>query len=192
MGLTKSASQVHTAGMSIAKLSTKQILKNNQSRSAPGRLRNMKVLLHNIRSMHNVGAAFRCSDAFGVGELLLSGFTPTPPRPEISKTAIGAEEFVQWRQITNLSRELGHLKNNGYTLIGFEQTTGSIELPDYTPPQDKNICLTFGNEVTGLDEQMFPIIDTFVEIPQYGHKHSLNVSVAVGVALYAMLQKFWT
>lgn len=177
--------------MPTEKLSTKQILEHNQSRQAPARLRNMKVLLHNVRSMHNVGAAFRCADAFGIGELLLSGFTPTPPRPEISKTAIGAEAFVPWRQITRLRDELNDLRNSGYIFVGFEQTTDSIDLPDYHPPKGKNLCLIFGNEVTGLDEDMFPAIDTFVEIPQYGHKHSLNVSVTVGVALYAMLQKFW-
>lgn len=178
--------------MSIKKLTAKEILKYNQSRSAPIRLRDLKVLLHDVRSMHNVGAAFRCADAFGVGELLLSGFTPAPPRPEISKTAIGAEKFVQWSRITDFPTELNQLKNSGYVFAGLEQTSGSVNLPDYQPPSDKNICFVFGNEVTGLDEKIFPFIDTFVEIPQYGHKHSLNVSVTVGIALYAMLQKFWT
>ena len=79
----------------------------------------------------------------------------------------------------------------GYILVGLEQTTESVLLPDYCPPADTNICLVFGNEVTGIDEQILPFIDDFVEIPQYGHKHSLNVSVAVGVTLYAFLEKFW-
>lgn len=178
--------------MVAEKLTTKEILKSNLSRSAPRHIQNLKVLLHDVRSMHNVGAAFRCADAFGIGELLLSGFTPVPPRPEISKTAIGAEKFVQWNQITDSRNELKQMKDEGFIFLGLEQTTRSIKLPDYQPPQDKHICLVFGNEVTGLDEDVFPLIDTFVEIPQYGHKHSLNVSVTVGIALYAMLQKFWT
>jgi tRNA G18 (ribose-2'-O)-methylase SpoU len=141
--------------------------------------------------MHNVGAAFRCADAFGVGELLLSGFTPVPPRPEISKTAIGAEEFVPWNQIKSFHDYCHRLKEKGYLFIGLEQTSDSVDFPEFQPPSRKNICLVFGNEVTGLDDDILPLIDTFVEIPQYGHKHSLNVSVTVGIALYALLQKFW-
>ena len=77
-------------------------------------------------------------------------------------------------------------------VIGLEQTTDSIDLPNFTPPECKKICLVFGNEVTGISEEVIPLIDTFVEIPQYGHKHSLNVSVTVGITLYAMLDKFWS
>lgn len=178
--------------MSVQKLTTKEILTSNLSRTAPAGLHDMKLMLHDVRSMHNVGAAFRCSDAFGIGELLLSGFTPVPPRPEITKTAIGAEEYVAWKQVASPIQNIKRLKKQGYILIGLEQTSDSIELPDYQPSVNKSICLVFGNEVTGLDEDIFPHIDSFVEIPQYGHKHSLNVSVTVGVALYAMLQKFWT
>jgi tRNA G18 (ribose-2'-O)-methylase SpoU len=175
----------------MEKLSTKEILKQNLDRTVPAGLGDLKILLHNVRSMHNVGAAFRSADAFGINEILISGFTPTPPRPEITKTAIGAEKHVDWQQINELQEELGELKKSGYLLVGLEQTTESVALPDYEPPSDKKICLVFGNEVTGVDDELLPLIEDFVEIPQFGHKHSLNVSVTVGVALYAFLQKFW-
>lgn len=175
----------------MPKLSTKEILRQNMERSSPGRLSDLKILLHNVRSMHNVGAAFRSADAFGIDNILISGFTPYPPRPEISKTAIGAEKHVDWQKVDDLETNLLELKNSGYQLVGLEQTTNSILLPNYELPSNKKICLVFGNEVTGIDEEMLPFIDDFVEIPQYGHKHSLNVSVTVGVALYAFLEKYW-
>lgn len=177
--------------MLMQKLSTKEILQQNLSRSTPERLSGFKILLHNVRSMHNVGAAFRSADAFGISEILISGFTPHPPRPEISKTAIGAEKHVEWSKINNIQEELPKIKDNAYRIVGLEQTTNSILLPDYKVPEDQNICLVFGNEVTGVDEDILPFIDDFIEIPQYGHKHSLNVSVTVGVALYAFLEKYW-
>lgn len=177
----------------MPKLSTKEILKKNLERTTPGKLGNVKILLHNVRSMHNVGAAFRSADAFGIDGILISGFTPHPPRPEISKTAIGAEKHVEWKKIEddNLESHLKRLRQSGYRFIALEQTTDSTLLPDYILPKDQSICLIFGNEVTGVDEELLPIVDDFVEIPQYGHKHSLNVSVTVGVALYAFLAKYW-
>jgi tRNA G18 (ribose-2'-O)-methylase SpoU len=175
----------------MEKLSTKEILEQNLDRSTPGKLGEVKILLHNVRSMHNVGAAFRSADAFGIDEILLSGFSPHPPRPEISKTAIGAEKHMKWQKLENLQSDLTALKGNGYRLLALEQMTESKLLPDYTPPADEKICLVFGNEVTGVDEEILPLIDDFVEIPQYGHKHSLNVSVTVGVALYGLLEKYW-
>lgn len=175
----------------MEKRSTKEILKQNLNRSVPNGVDNMMVLLHNVRSMHNVGAAFRSADAFGISSLLLSGYTPTPPRPEISKTAIGAEKHVPWEGIKNPKEKIEGLKNNGYKVVALEQTSNSMLLPDFELPTDTKICLVFGNEVTGIDDDLLPLIDDFVEVPQYGHKHSLNVSVTVGVALYAFLVKFW-
>lgn len=175
----------------MQKLSTKEILEQNLDRSVPGKLGNLKIMLHNVRSMHNVGAAFRSADAFGIDEILISGFTPHPPRPEITKTAIGAEKYVKWQKIESIEQILQHLKKDDYKIVGLEQMTDSVLIPDYPVPKDQKICLIFGNEVTGVDEEIIPMIDDFVEIPQYGHKHSLNVSVTVGVALYAFLAKFW-
>lgn len=145
--------------------------------------------MHNIRSLHNVGSAFRSCDAFGVNELWLSGYTPIPPRPEITKTAIGAEEHVSWKQVQSPADAITDLKKNGYTLIGLEQTDSSILLNEFVPESDK-ICLVAGNEVTGIDEELLRHIDIFVEIPQFGMKHSINVSVASGIALYSFMDKF--
>lgn len=177
--------------MTPRKLSTKEILQKNQSRSAPAGMKKLNVLLHNVRSMHNVGAAFRSADAFGISEILISGFTPAPPRPEISKTAIGAEKFVEWKQFEDTEFLFEQLRDGGFHIIGIEQTDHSVHLPDYELPSQKDICLVFGNEVTGLDEEIMPYVDEFVDIPQFGNKHSLNVSVAVGVTLYGFLQKYW-
>ena len=138
--------------------------------------------------MHNVGAAFRSADAFGIKELWFSGFTPTPPRPEISKTAIGAEEHVLWKQIENEEKAISELKELNYTLLGLEQTDQSIMIQNYQITE-KPICLVLGNEVTGIDPKLLPYLDNSIEIPQFGMKHSLNVSVAAGVALYAFLSK---
>lgn len=178
------------SGDIMNKLSTREILDRNLSRTVPGDLDKLKIVLHNVRSMHNVGAAFRSSDAFGIDEILLSGFTPTPPRAEISKTAIGAEKHVQWREVNAPIETFSRLKEEDYRIVGLEQTEESILLPDYRLPAGNRICLVFGNEVTGLDDEILPHIDDFVEIPQYGHKHSLNVSVTVGVALYGFLVKY--
>lgn len=150
----------------------------------------LKILLHNIRSMHNVGAVFRSSDAFGVSEILISGYTPCPPRPEITKTAIGAEEFVNWSYHEDEVQLITKLKESSYRIIGLEQTDNSSMLTGYEVSDQASYCLVMGNEVTGIDEKLIPLIDDFVEIPQFGHKHSLNVSVAAGVVLYAFLDKF--
>lgn len=175
----------------MQKLSTKEILEQNLERTIPGRLNKLKILLHNVRSMHNVGAVFRSADAFGIKEILLSGYTPTPPRPEIAKTAIGAQKHVDWQQIEHPQEHIKSLKQQSYRLVGMEQMTDSVLLPNFQISEEQDICLVFGNEVTGLDEDIISSIDDFVEIPQYGHKHSLNVSVSVGVTLYGFLVKYW-
>jgi tRNA G18 (ribose-2'-O)-methylase SpoU len=175
--------------MSSKKRSTKEILKQNLDRSAPDRMQKLIVFMHDIRSLHNVGAVFRNTDAFGINKLILSGVTPTPPRPEITKTAIGAEKHVNWQTTYEPVNMLEELQKT-HAIIGIEQTDTSLLLPDFEIP-DRPLCLVFGNEVTGIDELLLPLIDSFVEIPQYGHKHSLNVSVATGVVLYGFLEKYW-
>ncbi|PKD44794.1 RNA methyltransferase [Rhodohalobacter barkolensis] len=172
----------------MKKLSTKEILQQNLNRTSPLK-KDFILWLHDIRSLHNVGAAFRSADAFGIRELWLSGFSPVPPRPEITKTAIGAEENVNWKQIQSIPEAVQQLKSDGYTIVGLEQTTTSKLLHQYKLPS-KKICLVLGNEVTGIGDDLIPHLDASVEIPQFGMKHSLNVSVAGGVALYAFFEKF--
>lgn len=175
----------------VKKLTTKEILEENLSRIAPQKLSSIKILVHNIRSLHNVGSIFRSADAFGISEIILSGYSATPPRPEINKTAIGAEEFVDWRYFETATEALNGLKDEGYYIIGLEQTKESTPLPALDAKAREKICIVLGNEVTGIDEDILSLIDEFVAIPQYGHKHSLNVSVAAGVILYSMLEKLW-
>jgi len=172
------------------KLSTKEILEENLAQDPPNGMEKVKVILHNIRSMHNVGSVFRSSDAFGISEIILSGYTPTPPRDEITKTAIGAEKFVDWRFADDILIEIESLKSIGYLMLGLEQTDSSVSMLDLKLSESNPVCLIMGNEVTGIDNLLIPNVDHFVSIPQYGHKHSLNVSVATGVTLYALLQKY--
>ena len=171
------------------KKTTRQILESNRERNSP--LRSEFILCaHNIRSMYNVGSLFRSADAFDIHELWLSGITPNPPRPEISKTALGAEETVTWRYIEELDKSIGELKSQGFTICGLEQTFGSISINSYKPESSK-ICLILGNEVTGIDDEIISLIDHFLEIPQFGEKHSLNVSVAAGIGIYAFFDKLY-
>lgn len=168
------------------KLSTKSIYERNQARIAPVGFENTKIWLHDIRSMHNVGSVFRSSDAFGVSEIILSGYSPCPPRPEISKTALGADEFVKWSFHSEIVSVIKDLKSDGYLMVGLEQTSSSIPIHSIDITSTTKVCIIPGNEISGLDDALLPHIDVFVEIPQYGRKHSLNVSVALGVALYAL------
>lgn len=175
----------------IRKLTTKEIYHNNQLRSVPDGFNQMRVIMHNIRSMHNIGSVFRSADAFGISELILTGYTPHPPRPEISKTAIGAEKTVLWRHFPSFLTVWKVLKEQNYTFIGIEQTSASKSLIDYQLNTTNPICLVFGNEVTGIDNDIIEFIDEFLEIPQFGEKHSLNVSVTAGIVLYSFLEKYF-
>jgi len=177
--------------MDIQKLTAKQILHDNINRKPPIGLSNLKLWIHNIRSMYNVGSIFRSADAFGISEIILSGYSPAPPRKDTTKTAIGAEEFVNWQQFDSARKVMAYLRSDGYEIAGLEQTNESVPLPDFDVANNKKLCVVLGNEVTGIDEALLPLIDTFISIPQYGHKHSLNVSVAAGVMLYAFLEKWW-
>ena len=172
----------------MKKLSTESILSRNLSRNAPFEKSPFNLILHNIRSKHNVGSAFRSADAFGVNKIILSGYTPTPPDPEISKTAIGAEEFMQWEYYKTVDEILENYPRQQFHYVGIEQMEQSIELQHYQKPLQA-INVVFGNEVCGIDEAFIPNIHDFVEIPQFGHKHSLNISVALGVVLYAFVAK---
>lgn len=169
------------------KKTTREILADNRSRHSPLQS-NFILLAHNIRSLYNMGSIFRSADAFGIHALWISGFTPHPPRAEISKTALGAEQSVNWKIISNTSSSIQSLKEIGYTIYGLEQTSVSEMLTQHQTSAQK-VCLILGNEVTGIDSKLIPLVDCFIEIPQFGEKHSLNVSVAAGIALYAFLEK---
>ena len=142
------------------------------------------VVLDNVRSMHNVGAVFRTADAFIVNKIVLCGITPQPPHREIHKAALGATESVDWIYDKNISAALQNLKNENYKIIGIEQTSTSEIMTDYAINKGEKYALVLGNEVDGLSDEALPLYDTFLEIPQLGTKHSLNVSVCGGIVMW--------
>jgi tRNA G18 (ribose-2'-O)-methylase SpoU len=144
------------------------------------------VVLDNVRSMHNVGAVLRTSDAFNVERVYLCGITPRPPHREIRKTAIGAEESVDWRYAENAVELVQQLKKEGYSIHVLEQAEGSIALPDFQNKASEKKALILGHEIEGVNQAILDMADIALEIPQYGTKHSLNVSVAAGIAMYAL------
>lgn len=144
--------------------------------------RKIRFLGHNIRSLWNVGSFFRTCDAMKVERIYLTGYTGVPPRKEISKVAIGAEEFVKWEQHVEPMKVLKDLKKKGWSLVALEITKTAIDLNDYEPA-DK-VCLIVGHELTGVPEDILALCDETVEIAMLGKKESLNVAVASGIALH--------
>jgi len=142
------------------------------------------VVLDNIRSMHNVGATFRTADAFLVQKIILCGITPQPPHREIHKAALGATESVDWKYENDIITVINELKADGFEVIGIEQTTDSKMITDFTIDQSKKYAVILGNEVEGISDEALPHIDSFIEIPQLGTKHSLNVSVCGGIVMW--------
>lgn len=148
------------------------------------------IVLDNIRSLHNIGSVFRTADAFAVQKIYLCGITAQPPHREIQKTALGATESVDWEYAEDCLDVLAELKKEQFALIGVEQVVGSQNLNDVSfNPDIDNVALVFGNEVRGVSQQVLNACETYIEIPQYGTKHSLNVSVSVGVVLWELLRK---
>lgn len=142
------------------------------------------VVLDNVRSMHNVGAIFRTADAFLIEKVVLCGITPQPPHREIHKAALGATESVDWVYEKSTAEALQNLKKEHFTIIGIEQTTDSEIITDYAINKDQKYALVLGNEVDGLSEEALSHYDAFLEIPQLGTKHSLNVSVCGGMVMW--------
>ena len=149
-------------------------------------MKKVVTILDNIRSRENVGSIFRTSDAVCVSKIYLCGITPTPPHHKISKTALGAEEIVPWEYHKQTWRLLEKLKKEGYQIVGLEKTTVAENLFDFQPRFP--VALVLGNEVGGLSPAVLKHCDKVVAIPQYGHKESLNVAVAFGVAVYTLIQ----
>jgi tRNA G18 (ribose-2'-O)-methylase SpoU len=142
------------------------------------------LVLDNVRSMYNVGAVFRTADAFLVEKILLCGITPKPPHREIHKTALGATESVDWQYFKSVKDAVLDLKTRKYEVLGIEQTTNSVRISDYKINSSKKYAVIFGNEVEGISDEILPFCDGFIEIPQLGTKHSLNVSVCAGIVIW--------
>ncbi|WP_312075049.1 RNA methyltransferase [Chryseobacterium sp.] len=142
------------------------------------------VVLDNIRSMHNVGATFRTADAFLIQKIILCGITPQPPHREIHKAALGATESVDWSHEADINVTINDLKSLGFEILGIEQTSKSVMISDFMIDKTKKYAVILGNEVEGISDEALPNVDTFLEIPQLGTKHSLNVSVCGGIVMW--------
>jgi len=142
------------------------------------------VVLDHVRSMNNVGSIFRTADAFRLESVYLCGLTATPPHPEIHKTALGAEDTVEWHYFKDTSDAIRRLKQNEYILFAIEQAEGSVSLYDVSLDAAKRYALILGHEVKGIQQSILDECDYCVEIPQYGTKHSLNVAVAGGIVIW--------
>jgi 23S rRNA (guanosine2251-2'-O)-methyltransferase len=147
------------------------------------------VFLDNVRSLHNVGSAFRTADAFRVEKILLCGITGTPPNREIHKTALGATESVSWEYHQTSIEAVKKLKEDGWKIIVLEQTSNSIPLQKFIPEKNGKYCFIFGNEVSGVEDELIGFADAIMEIPQFGTKHSLNISVSIGIVLWDYFTK---
>ncbi|MDR2810488.1 MAG: RNA methyltransferase [Tannerellaceae bacterium] len=147
------------------------------------------VVLDDVRSMHNVGAVFRTSDAFRISSVYLCGITACPPQAEIHKTALGAEDTVEWLYFADALEAVEQLRGEGYTLCAVEQAEGSVMLNDWRPEKEGKYAVVFGNEVKGVYQGVVDACDICLEIPQYGVKHSLNVSVSAGIVLWDLFTK---
>lgn len=147
------------------------------------------VVLDNVRSLHNVGSVFRTSDAFLVETVYLCGITSTPPHAEIHKTALGAENSVAWRYFEDCHQAVNELKSAGYTVLAVEQAEGSTLLTNLTLDKEKKYAVVFGNEVKGVQQTVIDLCQGCIEIPQFGTKHSLNVSVTAGIVIWEMAIK---
>jgi tRNA G18 (ribose-2'-O)-methylase SpoU len=142
------------------------------------------LVLDNIRSAHNVGSAFRTADSFKIDKVWLCGICAIPPSAEIHKSALGAEDSVEWEHVDDTIDAVSRLKAEGYTIVSAEQAVSSVMLDKFRPERNGRYAIVFGNEVNGVRQDVVDASDVILEIPQYGTKHSLNVSVSVGVILW--------
>ncbi|HOY32554.1 MAG TPA: RNA methyltransferase [Bacteroidales bacterium] len=147
------------------------------------------VVLDNVRSMNNIGSVFRSCDAFRVERLFLCGISATPPHREIQKTALGATESVIWKYYNDTCAAVADLKAEGALIVAVEQTDTSINLKDYHPDKTRKTALIFGNEINGISDEVLSLCDYSIEIPQFGTKHSINISVSAGIILWDIVTK---
>ncbi|MBD5289042.1 MAG: RNA methyltransferase [Bacteroides sp.] len=147
----------------------------------------VKVMCDNVRSMHNIGAIFRTSDAFLIDEVILTGISGRPPHPEIAKTALGAENSVKWYYTEDALSEALRLQSEGWRIAVLEQAHGSVPLQSFRRNPEERLVLVVGNEVEGVDQRIVDMADVCLEIPQHGTKHSLNVSCSAAIALWQII-----
>ena len=166
-------------------LNRKTVTEFKQSGKLP-----LVVVLDNVRSLHNIGSIFRTCDAFLIEAIYLCGISASPPNREIHKTALGAEESVDWKYFETALLAVEQLQTNGYHVWGVEQTENSISLVDFNIKPGTRYALVFGNEVRGIEQEVVDCCEGCIEIPQFGTKHSFNVSVSAGIALWECYKQF--
>lgn len=169
--------------LSMDELGRKSVEEFKQSDKTP-----VIIVLENIRSAYNVGSVFRTSDAFLVEAIYIIGYTAKPPHKEIKKTALGAEETVEWKHFENSAEAISELKNKEFNVYAAEQAEGSYKLNAIGFDADEKIAVIFGNEVSGVEQSTIMLCDGCIEIPQLGMKHSLNIATAVGVVLWELVR----
>lgn len=147
------------------------------------------VVLDDVRSLHNIGSVFRTSDAFRVERVYLCGITAAPPHPEMHKTALGAEFTVDWKYVKHTVDAVRELRREGYVVYSVEQAEGSVMLNELTLDQSGKYAVVMGNEVRGVKQEVIDHCHGCIEIPQYGTKHSLNVSVAAGIVIWELFNR---
>ena len=147
------------------------------------------IILDDVRSMNNVGSAFRTADAFLTEKIYLCGITATPPHREIEKTALGSTDSVAWEYRENITELIEQLKYQNYIVLAVEQVENSVKLNDFQPKRQQKYAFVFGNEVFGVNEKVIEMADNCLEIPQFGTKHSLNISVTVGIICWDFVNK---
>lgn len=147
------------------------------------------IVLDNVRSQHNIGSAFRTADAFALEKVWLCGICAVPPTAEIHKSALGAEFSMEWEYSPETMPVVEKLKSEGYTVVSVEQAENSTSLQDFIPEKGRRYAFVFGNEVNGVQQDVVSASDICLEIPQFGTKHSLNVSVSAGVVLWDVISK---
>jgi tRNA G18 (ribose-2'-O)-methylase SpoU len=150
------------------------------------------VVLDNVRSQHNVGSVFRTSDAFRVEAICLCGITATPPNAEIHKSALGAENSVDWKYYQHTIDAIRELKEYGYTIVSIEQTDQAIPIEQFRVQPNIRYAIVFGNEVKGVMQEIIDVSDYCIEIPQFGTKHSLNISVSAGIVIWELFKQLKT
>jgi len=146
------------------------------------------IILDDVRSMHNVGSAFRTADSFGAAGIFLCGYTPRPPHRDIHKTALGATDSVAWQHFPDPLEAVRVARQQGYRILAVEQAHGSVPLQKFERKQGEQLALIFGNEVNGIGDAVLAQADGVIEIPQWGSKHSLNISVTIGVVLWELVR----
>lgn len=189
MGLTKNICAFMTKNQNMRKLKNSELDRLSIEGFKTAKKTPIIIILDNIRSLNNIGSVFRTSDAFLIEKIYLCGITATPPHKDIHKTALGSTDSVEWKYVKDTLELVEKLKSEGVKVCAIEQAENAMMLNNFTPEPQTTYALVFGNEVKGVSQEVVGTSDVVIEIPQYGTKHSLNISVSVGVVIWDVFSK---